>query len=651
MAASPSVVGNPFRDSVLGDPWTDPVANVSQIGLEAFTLYRRELDAVRETGTSRSILFFGASGSGKTHLIGRVRRHLEERAKTGWLTSIFVAVRMQTPPARIWRHLRRRFVEDLLRRPLQGASQLDRLVFRNVAAAGSRGTYVDSWKAAVLGDQPVAKQDHLAKGLYTIVRRLEKTGSLQRLEGDIFDVLEGDEKLSFELKRVLQHFILGRHLGLVHGWLRGDSLAEADLATLGLKAAQDDEDPEGESRDLVLSLIRLTGRGTPVVFCFDQLEALLPKPNDVTGLHAFGTMASALHDETENSLLISCIMSDFVDQLKGVTGSNYARVAGVQRALPGVTYEQAERLIKARLALVPQQFTNVISMEDMKKLFTDKGEVTARKVLAHAAHLFDEQPIDQQPAVPAEGFLAQSWEDHLRHAESEDTLSTADQILEYGIPVLLRLDRDGATVAPGSRDMNFTVSSAGRAMGVSICNQRNMTTLAHRLRRIKASGPKELLLIRDPRLPIPKTARKTWEHLDELIFRGARFVRPSIEALAALDALRTLICEAQAGDLAHDGETISGSTVEEWLSLHLPSALGRLAQELMTGAAEKNVPLLESLIELIAASYLLPLDVAARKLACKEQELQAIAEASPASIGYLQGPPGLFFQPVSGGSA
>jgi hypothetical protein len=81
-----------------------------------------------------------------------------------------------------------------------------------------------------------------------------------------------------------------------------------------------------------------------------------------------------------------------------------------------------------------------------------------------------------------------------------------------------------------------------------------MTSLAGRLRRLReAVGPRlppsSLVLVRHPTLPLPKTARRTQQYLDELSRQGARFLQPSEEAFAALAVLREMLAEAQAGDL------------------------------------------------------------------------------------------------------
>jgi hypothetical protein len=118
---------------IVGDAWQAPPADVPEIGHEAFHACRATLETVR-AGQSRSILVYGAAGSGKTHLISRLHRYIEQCNSASWLDSIFVYIRLQTAPAQIWRYVRRRFAGYF-------------------AAA--------QWTAVPIGARPVSRYGHL----------------------------------------------------------------------------------------------------------------------------------------------------------------------------------------------------------------------------------------------------------------------------------------------------------------------------------------------------------------------------------------------------------------------------------------------------------------------------------------------------------
>src|SRR5262249_40879608 len=132
---------------------------------------------------------------------------------------------------------------------------------------------------------------------------------------------------------------------------------------------------------------------------------------------------------------------------------------------------------------------------------------------------------------------------------------------------------------------------------IAVANEKNMKSLAVRLRRLldnleepsqepERAGSlvaRTLRIVRDPRAPITKTAKKCREYLSELEACGARQMRPSVEALAALEALRTLLSDARAGDLALQGDPIGEADVRSWPIAHLDPALTELFETLMEG--------------------------------------------------------------------
>src|SRR5438105_1363802 len=121
-------IANPFRHTVVVDAWDRAETDVTGIHARSFEICRGALDLVRAQGRSTSVLLHGEAGSGKTHLLSRLRAH--------WVGTgphvvdpirpevVFVAVRLQTGPQRIWRYLRRSFAEDLLRPHADGGTQL-----------------------------------------------------------------------------------------------------------------------------------------------------------------------------------------------------------------------------------------------------------------------------------------------------------------------------------------------------------------------------------------------------------------------------------------------------------------------------------------------------------------------------------------------
>ena len=125
-------------------------------------------------------------------------------------------------------------------------------------------------------------------------------------------------------------------------------------------------------------------------------------------------------------------------------------------------------------------------------------------------------------------------------------------------------------------------------------------------------------------------------------------MRPSLEALQALEALRTLLADARAGDLNQNGSQVSPKTVQDWVAQNVPPCLNRLMEEI-TGnekVSDADAQLHEDLLELLEARCLLPLEEAARELEQLPAIIRKLVEASPELAGILEGPPPVLYRLV-----
>src|SRR5260370_18932923 len=98
---------NPFGHLV-GQPLDDHQVDIPDINSDAFEACQRLVQDVAAGGFSAALTVFGDAGTGKTHLVGRVRRWLEPLPG-----NLFVFVRVETSPAGISGHLTRRLSASL----------------------------------------------------------------------------------------------------------------------------------------------------------------------------------------------------------------------------------------------------------------------------------------------------------------------------------------------------------------------------------------------------------------------------------------------------------------------------------------------------------------------------------------------------------
>jgi hypothetical protein len=649
---------NPFRHAIVTDPWQSPGVDVPEIHARAFAACCKALESVREEARSISVLLHGEAGSGKTHLLARLRRHWTGHPSPGLdpiqPEVVFIAVRLQTGPQRLWRYLRRSVAEDLLRTSDDGVTQLERILLRRFAEIRPADADLLLWWAW-LGQQYPNPVD------------------LEQVLDDLLERLDPDGGLGRDLCKVLVHLLLKRRRRDARAWLRGDPLPESALSALSLGGAEDDGDQEDQARQVVVALCRLAGPKIPVVFCFDQIEALQIEPRDDAALFAFGQLVMALFQETRNALLITCVQSAYLDHLKrsvcvgsepAIRDAAWARLAVHQASLNPLRWEEAVLLVGARMEGLPElaaarpEHAEPLWPLEEGRLRTEVGHGdTARRILSLSAELFD--AAARRPAVPrepAEHFLERTWQERLERCVAANRPEQADAILVHGLPLLVHaLGRPWSPSDAHLRDIDVLLEGSDGRVGISLCNHRDLRGLWRRLRRLpdhlRHRKLEKLVLVRDARLPIGQQAVKVHRYLDELRNQGAQWVRPSAEALAALDALRGLLSDAKAGDLANKGETVTPQTVQQWLAAHLPAALRDLLEEVVSypgvGGSVSVQDVFDRLMERLDERPVMTLEDAAAGLGIPLIELGSCVLNQAQHVGYLEGPPAVVFRLVA----
>ena len=262
-------IPNPFEDMISSDAWA-PEVDVASINAGAFQRIWQDFQAVCRGPGTRGLVVYGPRGSGKTHLLGRLRARITDAhdAPDGVNHAVFVYVRLDTNPEQLWQHVRRRLVQDLLRRQ-QGLSQLQRLIAHALAAAR---------------DEP---RDRWVRRLRRLIRAQDPVLT------ELSEEVEERAELGRELRTVVEHLMFDRHRSDAKAWLRGDFLPPETLARLKLNPeAPLTEQPEDAARAVVLALLRLADHSLPVVLCFDQVESIQRYAHDVDALFRLGRVAA-----------------------------------------------------------------------------------------------------------------------------------------------------------------------------------------------------------------------------------------------------------------------------------------------------------------------------------------------------------------------
>ncbi|MBN1103230.1 MAG: ATP-binding protein [Deltaproteobacteria bacterium] len=638
-------IPNPFRQTIVRDAW-ETLEDVSEIHAQAFETCCRAFENVRTFRHCDSVLLHGEAGSGKTHLLSRLQRH--------WTSSpgqdgskemgrcVFLYCRLQTSAQKLWQHLRRTFVEDLLHRFPDGTTQLQRLVACRFAEGDkNKRRPPEKWLKWI---KHPANRDH---------------SGWKRI---LLPWLGRETQLGFSLQRVLHHLITGRHVLEAGAWLKGeDRLPEEALNLMGIRGNEEGQTEDG-AREIVLSLCRLASTLMPVGFCFDQIEALQTSKSDEESLFLFGQMGASLFNSSNNALLISCIQSSVLDQFRGsIRDADYDRIAQRVERLDPLDRRLAPLLIRSRLesgkelailrARHPQKPLWPLEPPDLDAVFSPIGTQTARRIISFAGDLFDRLQTGQAPPPrdPLE-FLREEFDRRLNTALGQDE-EESDLTLAHGLPLLAEvLGEPWDKKRQPDKDIDLLLSHADKRVAVSLCNQQNMRSLGARLKRLKDWHARnrgvKLVMVRDQRLPISRSAVVTRSHLQSLRGKGAVLIHPDPVTMAALQALRTLLSDAMSGDL-HDGrDSVGTPTVREWLSRNAESQLVAFFGEIVgasEGPSEADSDLMSGVLEVLKRHRIISLDELARESKQPASMIVELAKRHPGRIGWLEGPPPVLF--------
>ncbi|HEY5957773.1 MAG TPA: hypothetical protein VIV60_14515, partial [Polyangiaceae bacterium] len=268
------------------------------------------------------------------------------------------------------------------------------------------------------------------------------------------------------------------------------------------------------------------------------------------------------------------------------------------------------------------------------------------RVLAKAARKYDELCVGHPSRqVGAPQFLRQQFDGLRDTATRESTPADTERVLVQGLEAIsLLCNLRGHVPEPKTADF---ILESDRQIAVEICNEADGRSLGPRLKRILANTPRgdgaRTLILRDPRLPIPKSAAKTKDYLKALRAKGVTLLEPTVEALAALAALSELLANAKAGDLTNAGAEVSEQTVVDWLrSLDrdlLVEPIVELVDTITRDQPQSLDGLSEDLAELLSRKRILEVDVASAHLDVTRTQLVETARAFTDRFLLLEGPP------------
>ena len=274
------------------------------------------LDLVGKDHRSRTVLLAGESGSGKSYLLGRLKRTLNPKAFFAYILCNWA------DSSNIWRHILRHTVDSLIQVP-EGEKESQLMLWLKSLTAFTRSDITQRifndnfWEALQSNRQKFIK--HL-KDSY------KKAGIYNP------DIFFG----------VLHDLANPELYDLACEWLRGDDLNEDSMKEIKVKTCIDTEDA---AKNILANFGRISTQTQPIVLCFDNLDTMPQLPEGFLDIQPFFNVNTTIHGDNLKNFLV--IISVITNTLK----RHFDRIlpadkAGIHKTiqLKPITIEQAEAL-------------------------------------------------------------------------------------------------------------------------------------------------------------------------------------------------------------------------------------------------------------------------------------------------------------------
>lgn len=308
---------NPFDPNTFrpGNFWQeDP-----DIALEVEGIHSPVLKAVDQTisqigkdHATRTLLLTGDSGAGKSYLLGRLKRQLNNKA-------FFAYVGPWPDSDYLWRHTLRNTIDSLIHVP-EGQSESQLLLWLR----GLTSLQKQSLAKWVLGE----------RGRF--VQNLQASHPVSIYNGKEFFGVLYDLATNPDLRT------------LAYAWLKGDNLDKEDLKALRVKQPIDSEDA---AQKLLNNIGRIANSTQPIVLCFDNLDSIPQLESGKLDLQSLFNLNSTIHNEKLRNflVLISLVNGTWRENNKAIQPADLARVNQVLQLKP-INLDQAAALWATRMA-------------------------------------------------------------------------------------------------------------------------------------------------------------------------------------------------------------------------------------------------------------------------------------------------------------
>ncbi|MBN2490862.1 MAG: hypothetical protein JXQ29_08440 [Planctomycetes bacterium] len=336
---------NPFENAFIRTPWDQSFVDVAAINQEASQAILKRMCLVGDRGLSRGVLLLGEPGFGKSHLLARLRTTVHD-------VKVLTFVEPPPSPERVLRHVLREAIVRLGAGAADEISPLEWLAANFFVTTGRSAVQATAFAApefSRIADKWAGGTVHLPDLHAALAPHFDALAN---------HAIGADADLD---PGVLRAFFVLIHESktlrtLAMRWLRGDGLADEDLARLGIArtagsaSADGSEDRARRTIRQVLKICRAAGK--VLVLCVDQIEEVNDGPAaEGTGIRALGEALSNLIQYEQSLLVLTACLRDRWELFAGrhLNKSQVDRIAETTITLKPLVYEQAVALVQSRL--------------------------------------------------------------------------------------------------------------------------------------------------------------------------------------------------------------------------------------------------------------------------------------------------------------
>lgn len=377
---------NPF-DTVSfkqGNFWEEdqsPTLTVNSIHQEELKLIADTLAQVAKGKHSRTILLKGDSGSGKTHLLGQLKKKLNNKA---FFAHIIASIQNDY----IFQYTLRKTIESLMFVP-EGEEESQLLLWlKNIINKQNKGVL-----QKIQGQQ---------KAFVSNMKAAHPSGIWK--PNAFFRVL-------YALTQPELYYI-------ACDWLKGDDIDEEDAQSLGTKERIKTEQ---DAIDVLASFSRISGSTLPIVLCFDEIDISNNRKDLLESILKLNMIIKT--QKLKNFLVIISVITDTWQSYEGFIESSLKSPINQTINLKPITSEQVKSLWSSRLYPLHQQAnikpkSNIdpLTEQELKSYFPS-GKANPRSALKVGHQLIQQYKTGEINKPDPLASLKLLWQEELKRNE------------------------------------------------------------------------------------------------------------------------------------------------------------------------------------------------------------------------------------------